>query len=143
MEFSKGGKKLSFTAMQMGSKVNVTADGSGLVMANAKLDAASNRPAGPLATNAAPQDLEAEPDSALPVPKEHSMSSLGVGKLPGTETAIRRELNASVPADLDFVLAFYRTELGKRGWKETTERADREARSGPTRHSFLRTGRPR
>ena len=51
------------------------------------------------------------------------MSSLGVGKLPGTETAIRRELNASVPADLDSVLAFYRTELGKRGWKETAERA--------------------
>ena len=40
MEFSKGGKKLSFTAMQMGPKVNVTADGSGLVMANAKPDAA-------------------------------------------------------------------------------------------------------
>ncbi len=31
MEFSKG-KKLSFTAMQMGPKVNVSADGSGLVM---------------------------------------------------------------------------------------------------------------
>jgi hypothetical protein len=54
----------------------------------------------------------------LPVPKEHSMSSIGVGKLPGTETAIRRELNASIPADLNSVLAFYRAELGKRGWKE-------------------------
>jgi len=113
MEFSKGGKKLSFTAMQMGPKVNVTADGSGLVMANA----------GPAAAKAAPQDLEPEPDYALPVPKEHSMSSLGVGTLPGTETAIRRELNASIPADLNSVLAFYRTELSKRGWKETTERA--------------------
>jgi hypothetical protein len=126
MEFAKGGKKLSFTAMQMGPKVNVTADGSGLVMANAKPAAAGKQAAGTAgtaATKAAPQDLEAEPDSALPVPKEHSMSSLGVGKLPGTETAIRRELNASIPADLNSVLAFYRTELGKRGWKETTERA--------------------
>ena len=51
------------------------------------------------------------------------MSSLGVGNLPGTETAIRRELNASVPADLNSVLAFYRTELGKRGWTEASERA--------------------
>jgi hypothetical protein len=123
MEFSKGGKKLSFTAMQMGPKVNVTADGSGLVMANAKPDASSKQVAGSAATKAASRDLEAEPDSVLPVPKEHSMSSLGVGKLPGTETAIRRELNASVPADLNSVLAFYRAELGKRGWKETTERA--------------------
>jgi hypothetical protein len=123
MEFSKGGKKLSFTAMQMGPKVSVTADGSGLVMANAKPDAASKQAAGSAVTKAAPQDLEADPDSALPVPKAHSMSSLGVGKLPGTETAIRRELNASIPADLNSVLAFYRAELGKRGWKETTERA--------------------
>jgi hypothetical protein len=123
MEFSKGGKKLSFTAMQMGPKVNVTADGSGLVMANAGPAAAGNQAARAPATKAALQDLEAEPDSELPVPKEHSMSSLGVGKLPGTETAIRRELNASIPADLNSVLAFYRTELGKRGWKESTERA--------------------
>jgi len=102
--------------------VSVTADGSGLVMADAKLDAASKQAATP-ASKAAPQDLEAELDSALPVPKEHSMSSIGVGKLPGTETAIRRELNASIPADLNSVLAFYRAELGKRGWKEAAERA--------------------
>jgi hypothetical protein len=123
MEFSKGGKKLSFTAMQLGPKVNVTADGSGLVMANAKPDAAGSQASNAAGGKAAAEDLEAEPDSALPVPKEHSMSSLGTGKLPGTETAIRRELNASVPAGLNAVLAFYRTELGKRGWKEITERA--------------------
>ena len=123
MEFSKGGKKLSFTAMQMGPKVNVSADGSGLVMANAKPDAASKQAAATAATKTAPHDLEAEPDSALPVPKQQAMSSLGVGKMPGSETPFRRELNASVPADLNSVLAFYRSELGKRGWKETTERA--------------------
>jgi hypothetical protein len=127
MEFSRGGKELSFTAMQMGPKVNVSADGSGLVMANARPGAASasagaKTAAAPLA-NAVAQNLEAEPDSALPVPKEHSMSSIGTGKLPGTDTAIRRELNASVPAELGAVLAFYRGELGKRGWKEAAERA--------------------
>jgi hypothetical protein len=51
------------------------------------------------------------------------MCSLGVGKLPGSDIAIRRELNASIPAELGSVLAFYRNELGKRGWKESTERA--------------------
>jgi hypothetical protein len=125
MEFSRGGKALSFTAMQMGPKVNVSADGSGLVMANAKVAArpgaasaqAANEPA------AKAQALEAEPDSALPVPKQHTMSSIGTGRLPGTETAIRRELNASIPAELASVLAFYRGELGKIGWKESTERA--------------------
>ena len=51
------------------------------------------------------------------------MSSIGSSKIPGTDIAFRRELSASVPADLDSVLAFYRSELGKLGWKETAERA--------------------
>jgi hypothetical protein len=122
MEFSKAGKKLSFTAMQMGPKVNVSADGSGLVMANAKPDPAS-RQASTTSGDKVAADLEADPDSALPVPKQHSMSSLGTGKLPGSETPFRRELDASVPAELGSVLAFYRSELGKRGWKESADRA--------------------
>ena len=123
MEFSKGGKELSFTAMQMGPKVNVSADGSGLVMANARPDAKGRQTANAAATNAPVEALEAEPDAALPVPKQHTMSSLGSGKLPGSETPFRRELEASVPAELASVLAFYRSELGKRGWKESAERA--------------------
>ena len=123
MEFSKGAKRLSFTAMQLGPKVNVSADGSGLVMANAKVDA-KNSPASNAATgNAAVETLEADPGSALPVPKQHTMSALGTGKLPGTQTPIRRQLDASVPANLASVLAFYRGELGKLGWKEMAERA--------------------
>ena len=43
--------------------------------------------------------------------------------MPGTDIAFRSELNASVPAELNSVLAFYRAELGKRGWKESAERA--------------------
>jgi hypothetical protein len=101
----------------------VSADGSGLVMANAKPDAASGQASNAAAGNAAVEALGAEPDSALPAPKQHSMSSLGTGKLPGTEIAIRRELNAGIPAGLGSVVAFYRGELGKRGWKESAERA--------------------
>jgi hypothetical protein len=123
MEFSRGGKELSFTAMQMGPKVNVSAGGSGLVTADAKPEAAASEASAASGSKAAVQDLEAEPDSALPVPKQHTMSSLGSGKLPGSEAPFRRDLDASVPAELASVLAFYRGELGKRGWKEATERA--------------------
>ena len=75
MEFSKGGKAMSFTAMQMGPKVNVSADGSGLVMANAECrkHAAKHarQPAQP-AAKATDEPLEADPDSALPVPKQRT-----------------------------------------------------------------------
>ena len=123
MEFAKAGKKLSFTAMQMGPKVNVSADGSGLVMANSGAVAAKGSSPAASAPQAAAQDLEADPDSALPVPKQHSMSSLAAGKMPGSETPFRRELTASIPADLASVLGFYRRELGKLGWKEAADRA--------------------
>jgi hypothetical protein len=120
MEFSKGAKKLSFTVMQMGPKVNVSADGSGLVMADAK--PAADDQASDAAAGAAAQDLEPEPDSALPVPKQRSMSSTGSSTPTGGETPFRRQLQATVPAGLDAVLAFYRRELGKLGWTETTAR---------------------
>ena len=135
MEFSKGGKAMSFTAMQMGPKVNVSADGSGLVMANAKMAAksgpagaqASNEPAAKVVDKATDkttsEPLEADPESALPVPKQHTMTSIGTGKMPGSDAPFRRELEARVPAELSAVLAFYRSELGKRGWKESADRA--------------------
>ena len=127
MEFSKGGKAMSFTAMQMGPKVNVSADGSGLVMANAKIaakpgatgTAAANEPA----AKTTDQPLEADPDSALPVPKQRTVTSMGTGKMPGSDAPFRRELEASIPAELNTVLGFYRSELGKRGWKEQADGA--------------------
>jgi hypothetical protein len=121
MEFSKGNKALSFTAMQMGPKVRVSADGSGLVMANAT-SAAGKAATGP-AGKAVAETLEADPDSALPVPKQRTMTSIGTAKMPGSDAPFRRELEASVPAELNTVLAFYRSELGKRGWQETAEGA--------------------
>lgn len=123
MEFAKGGKALSFTVMQLGPKVNVTANGSGMVMANARPAASKDQEAAAPNAESAGQPLEAEPDSALPLPKQHSMSSIGSSKIPGTDIAFHRELSASVTADLNSVLAFYRSELGKLGWKETAERA--------------------
>jgi hypothetical protein len=145
MEFSKGGKAISFTAMQLGPKVNVSADGSGLVMA-ARADAKPGQASSAAAGNAAIAPLEADADSALPVPKEHSMSSIASGKLPGTDIPFRRELNASVPADLASVLAFYRSELGKRGWTESAQRAVKPGRvelafTSPDGPAVLKLGR--
>jgi len=125
LEFAKGGKSISFTVMQMGPKVNVTADGSGLKMAAAspasKAKPASDDAAGAQAKASGP--LEADPDSALPVPKQHTSTSLGTAKLPGIEAPFRRQLDASVPAELSDVLAFYRSELTKLGWQEKPDGA--------------------
>jgi hypothetical protein len=48
---------------------------------------------------------------------------MGTGKMPGSDAPFRRDLEASIPAELSVVLAFYRSELSKRGWKEQAEGA--------------------
>ncbi|UWU68957.1 hypothetical protein [Bradyrhizobium sp. NC92] len=114
LEFSKGGKSISMTVMQMGPKVNVSASGSGLVMAAA-------RPAAvPEVQAKSAEPLKPDPESPLPVPTQRSSKSLATSKMPGSETPVRRELEASIPASLDEVLAFYRAELAKLGWQEKT-----------------------
>ncbi|MBC9878125.1 hypothetical protein G8O24_12305 [Bradyrhizobium sp. INPA01-394B] len=151
LEFAKAGKSISMTLMQMGPKVNVSANGSGLRVAAAK-PGATGQPAGddPAATQAkASAQLEADPESALPVPKQRSSTSLGTAKLPGIEVPFRRELEASVPAELGDVLAFYRTELKKLGWQEKPEgaviSADRVqlAFASPQGPATLKLGRAR
>ncbi|MBB4373921.1 hypothetical protein GGD63_006750 [Bradyrhizobium sp. cir1] len=117
MEFSKSGKSISMTVMQMGPKVNVSASGSGLVMAAAMPTAV------PEVQAKSSEPLKLDTESQLPVPTQRSSTSLATTKLPGSETPFRRELEASIPAPLGDVLAFYRTELGKLGWQEKTEGA--------------------
>lgn len=117
MAFSRGGKSISMTVMQMGPKVKVRADGSGLVTeatkpaASAEVQAKSSEP------------LKPDPDSPLPVPTQRSSKSLATTKMPGSEAPFRRELAASIPAPLGDVLAFYRAELSKLGWREKTDGA--------------------
>ncbi|TPQ36812.1 hypothetical protein C2U70_11935 [Bradyrhizobium guangdongense] len=117
MEFSKGGKAISFTVMQMGPKVSVRADGTGLVMAAAK------PAAGPEVQAKAAEPLKPDSDSELPVPTQRSSTSLASTKMPGSTAPFRRELEASIPAPLSDVLAFYRTELTKLGWQEKADGA--------------------
>jgi hypothetical protein len=109
LDFSKGGKALSFTIMQMGDKTDVKARGAVLLAATPKAppsESAAQTPA------AAQQPLEAEEMGGLPVPTR--ASSKGTEKTP-----FRITLNATLFADRESLLAFYRAELGKRGWTET------------------------
>lgn len=114
LEFSKGGKSISFTVMQMGPKVRVSAEGTGLRVAAAKPVEAQAK---------ASEPLKPDSESELPVPTQRSSTSLASTKMPGSETPFRRELEASIPAPLGDVLAFYRTELSKLGWQEKADGA--------------------
>lgn len=102
LEFSKGGKDISMTIMQMGSSVNVTANGTGLVDETAVAAAIAAAPI---------EELEAEDNDGLPVPTKRTSSGM-------EKTPLRRNLTVSVDSPLKSVLAFYRRELGKKGWKE-------------------------
>lgn len=119
MEFSKSGKSISMTVMQMGPKVNVRANGSGLVTESAKPAASAEVEV--QAKSAEP--LKPDPESQLPVPTQRSSKSLAATKIPGGEAPLRRELEASIPAPLGDVLAFYRAELSKLGWQEKPDGA--------------------
>lgn len=110
LDFSKSGKKVSMTIMQMGQAVNVTARGEGLVTAKA---ADSDKPLTKKEISVAtgPVELEAEDKAGLPIPTRRQSSG-------STTTPFRTEINVDVPADLNSVLVFYRRELGKKDWKE-------------------------
>ncbi|WP_027566100.1 hypothetical protein [Bradyrhizobium sp. URHA0013] len=148
MEFSKSGKSISMTVMQMGPKVNVSANGSGLVIAAAKpVEAKSNQAKAAQAKSKEPLTLD--PDVALPVPTQHSSTGISSTKFPGSDQSFRTELEASIPAELGEVLAFYRAELTKRGWQEkadgaivTAERAEL-AFTSPEGPAVLKLGRAR
>ncbi len=148
MEFSKSGKSISMTVMQMGPKVNVSANGSGLVIAAAKPAEVKSTQAKAVQTKSK-EPLTPDPNSALPVPTQRSSTGLSSTKFPGSDQSFRTELEASVPAELGEVLAFYRTELTKRGWQEKTDGATVTAEraelafTSPQGPAVLKLGRAR
>lgn len=100
LQFSKGGKDISMTIMQMGATVNLTASGSGLIDQAAAAAAVANAPV---------EELTAEMN--LPVPTKRSSSAM-------EKTPLRKQLTVTVDSTLKSVLAFYRRELSGLGWKE-------------------------
>ena len=116
LEFHKGEQDVSLTLMKMGDAVNVSANGSALEKPDATTDTSASGDAASAPVSEPEKELEAEDAGGLPVPKEHSVS--------GSEQSLfRHGANASVPAKLASVLAFYRRELGKRDWKEDASKA--------------------
>lgn len=116
LNFDKQGKTLSFTIMQMANYTTVDADGSGLVR-QAAAPAAAPIVTGSIdvpepAEAAAEAQLVTEDLNGFPIPESHTSTQSG-------ETKYRSERQTTVPAPLKSVLAFYRRELPKRGWKET------------------------
>jgi hypothetical protein len=62
--------------------------------------------------------LTPDPDAKLPAPTRYSYRGIHTTVVQGVETPLRTRLEATVPAAVGDVLAFYRTELGKLGWQE-------------------------
>ena len=110
LNFRKDRSAVSFTIMRMGNSTNVSADGSALRTA-ARPGAPASARADTPSPAATADDLIVEESGGLPAPKRHTMMA-------SEKTPFRVELTASVPLDLATVLGFYRTELGKRNWKE-------------------------
>jgi hypothetical protein len=92
---------------------------------------------------ALPQDLAAGPESAG-LPRPERIKSAGTT---GSADSIKREAHALIPAELGPVLAFYRRELGNRGWveqsKDTVISADRAslAFTSPEETATMQIGR--
>jgi hypothetical protein len=63
-------------------------------------------------------ELTPDPDTKLPAPTRYSYRGIHTTIVKGIEAPLRTRLEATVPAELGDVLAFYRTELGKLGWQE-------------------------
>jgi hypothetical protein len=67
--------------------------------------------------------LAPDPDAKLPAPTRYSFRGIHTTMMRGVEAPLRIKLEATVPAELSDVLAFYRTELGKLGWQEKPDGA--------------------
>jgi hypothetical protein len=73
-------------------------------------------------TSSAPL-VSADAGAEMPVPKQHNRSSFKTTRAAGVEAPLRVELEGHVQAGLGDVLAFYRTELARRGWQEKPDGA--------------------
>ncbi|WIW46359.1 hypothetical protein ML401_33840 [Bradyrhizobium sp. 62B] len=95
----------------------------GLVLLASCLLAAS---AGAFVSNLPPlfsPALTLDPAAKLPAPARYSFRGTHTTVMPGIEAPLRTRLETTVPAQLGDVVSFYRTELGKLGWREKPEGA--------------------
>ena len=146
LNFSKGKKDdISFTIMRMGERTDVSARGKGLKTAtpaaSPKPDQAAEPDSGATSTDLLPgelppdaplelaaKDLLVEDKAGLPLPKPYSSSGTMKSKFQYASMA-------SVAASVETIVAFYRSELGKRGWKEDEAAAKVTPESGTLKFS--------
>jgi hypothetical protein len=115
LDFSRQGKRLFVTIHRLGGLTDVRGYGPGLVALAAEQPPQAPRPAARPAQQAF-EELEADDTDGLPVPKKHVLSI-------GGRSTFQNDREATVPASLESVLAFYRRELTKLGWREEAKGA--------------------
>jgi hypothetical protein len=108
--YGKDGATLTITIARTGTTTNVFAEGETL-KAPAASRTQSGTPSPSASATAQEPPLEIADSGGLLVPKPHS----SVGR---TTSLFRKEASAFVPAGIAPIVAFYRQELVKRGWKE-------------------------
>ncbi|MDE2386043.1 MAG: hypothetical protein KGO53_15645, partial [Alphaproteobacteria bacterium] len=144
MTFMASGEDVAtITVMKMGDNAEVTAEGTALEAKGgageaAQADTAKSGDASSDAP-AAPPLVAAERDG-LPIPD-------GLGNMGSSKTMFSHGIDFSAPNSVADIVAFYRAELGKRGWKEDSATvSDGEAKlaftspEGPATLSVKREG---
>ena len=132
---TKGDDVATITVMKMGEQSQVTAEGKALETKGAATADAGGTPA----ADAAPPLVAIDKDG-LPIPD-------GLGNMGSTRTQFSHAVNFSAPNSVADIVAFYRTELTKKGWKEDAAKlGDSEAElkftapDGPATLSLKRNG---
>ncbi len=103
---TKGDDVATITVMKMGEQSQVTAEGKALEAKGAATADAGSAPA----AEAAPPLVAIDKDG-LPIPD-------GLGNMGSTRTQFSHAVNFSAPNSVADIVAFYRTELAKKGWSE-------------------------
>ena len=103
----------TITVMKMGEKSQVTAEGTALEANGGMGDQATAADEGNAGNSDAPAaaPLVAIDKDGLPIPD-------GLGNSGSTRTMFSHAVNFSAPNSVAEIVTFYRTELGKQGWKE-------------------------
>jgi hypothetical protein len=115
LNFMAGEEDVNITVMTMGDKTMVTAQGSALESKAAASADTGNGEGG--SSDASTQPAEATPPlvamdkDGLPMPD-------GLGNQGSTTTLYSKAINFSAPNSVADIVAFYRSELAKKGWKE-------------------------
>ncbi len=112
---ANGDDVANITVMKMGEQSQVTAEGPALE-AKGGAGAASTAAAASSDAPAAPPLVAIDKDG-LPIPD-------GLGNMGSTRTQFSHAVNFSAPNSVADIVAFYRAELGKKGWKEDSAKVN-------------------